>query len=132
MSLQLPTRTVPIQSPTLYVTALSLADGRCIWRTRINPFDPCYGPGRQTLSITATEGPSEIYVTESRAIRRLDVTNGDLIATGDLGIFEGGVGRGGGWIRAVDDGVIRIGGNGPPEKWTRQLERCGGPMKLTV
>ena len=51
------------------------------------------------------------------------MTNGDLIATGDLGIFEGGVGRGGGWIRAVDDGVIRIGGNGPPEKWTRQLER---------
>ncbi|MEE2789812.1 MAG: VCBS repeat-containing protein [Myxococcota bacterium] len=106
------------------VSAYDLETGACLWRTEIHPFDLCYAPGSQTLSVRPTAGASEIYVTETRAIRRLDPNTGELLATADLGVFPGGVGRGGGWIWGLDepDRILHIGTNGPPALFTHQLD----------
>ncbi|MCA9538934.1 MAG: hypothetical protein KC620_08595, partial [Myxococcales bacterium] len=93
------------------VTALDAETGACRWQRRLRPANPCGGPGNQTLSADA----GAVHLTETNAARRLDPATGDDLALGDLGAFEGGVLRGGGWLHALGDGWLRVGGNGPIE-----------------
>ena len=73
-----------------YVTTLGLADGRCIWRTRINPFDLLRSRSSNPEH-HETEGHLKSK-SRNHDIRRLDVTNGTSLQRG-ISAFEGGVGR---------------------------------------
>ena len=102
------------------VTALDSQTGACLWQTAIQATQSCSGPSAQTLGLSA----ENVFVTESTGLVSLDIDTGRLVARVDLGQLDGSnTGRGGGVVLSAADGsLLRLGGNGPPERRTSTLE----------
>ncbi|MBM4290645.1 MAG: hypothetical protein FJ138_03740, partial [Deltaproteobacteria bacterium] len=97
--------------------ALHAATGACAWRVVLRPYDDCYGPSLQSVSVADVDGDGaeEALLTETRALRRFDAATGALLSTQELPLGPASARRGGGAALAAPGGAARVGGNGPPE-----------------
>lgn len=101
---------------------LDPVDGRCRWRRVLRPSSPCGGPSNQALSVADPDGDGRdaLYLTETDAIRQLDPATGALVATHRLVPHDAAL-NGGGWLRARDGVLVRVGGNAPIEAYDPDL-----------
>lgn len=99
------------------IHALDARDGRCVWVAVIRATDDCYGPSGQAISFVEGAGGAEpsLYLTETEAVRRFNPLTGELISRQLIEESPVGQRRGGGRVTAAAGGVMRFGGNGPPE-----------------
>ena len=102
------------------IHALDGETGACLWRSVIRAYNDCLGPSYQGLSLTDgdADGIDELYMTSTNSVRRLDPLNGALISTQLIPPPPVGSLFAGGWLTAIEGGVARFGGNGPPEAFS--------------